>query len=955
MANLPYNPVTVFPLTAQGNEIIYILQPSGDTSTIVELVSLNISDTIDITNISSAATTQDLPFSTNNETSYTSFIDDDGTISIYTGDCRDVLAGTDLWTYTPLKDNDNGTWRSKQVLAGSGGLGDNKPSNFLAAGMSFSTIVNSTSNIYIFGGMCPNNTISSLSDWQSSASYSNVMLLVEQQSATSVTTDVNVISSRGPPIPEAGLTVTPLEPTFFNSTDGNMTQQQNFVLLGGHTQDAFINMSQVALFSLPEQSWAFIPVNAPTAAAKTDLVIRDGNSVEPRSGHTAILTGDGQHIVVFGGWVGDVMTPATPQLAILELGEGFGGSGDWQWIIPEAQGTGPADNGGIYGHGAVLLPGGVMMVVGGHLTSASGTTNRRATGSQLNTSYYFFNITSTSWMTTYSNPVSRTGKEGSRNSESDTHMLSPTEKVGLGVGLVLGFAAIIGVLGLLLFSIRRSRRRREAREKELHDLALCTQRYHSSGPSDRQGDEKFASEILDERHRASRDAYPWAPRLSTGGGPDEGTGWRDMRGAEAERTGLLVEVPSPTRGLRRSLYSRSSYQQQGRYDDGRRSHGSGNIHPIDERAEYDENAIEPAPVADLETRALPNFATAPVLDPFRDPVPLGSHPVRVSRPPSPLSPARRRAIEIQNWVSGWTAADALMQHQAGRISPDKTDRTSSTLSEQSTHSTLSAQSIQRSISTIGRSISQRSTALFSSRPLTSNNQITLPSIHSLDQPENQRSVGEVGSLNRRSQSLTLNTFRSRRNISDSAARNRPSFLRLQSEGEALLGGFQPGESSPTRTPSRARGWMGSVRRALVGSDWSGSISPESGERSLSSSPTKTHYMDAGVPRRAASTGTMLWRERRGARDWDIEDRYPSDRDPASIQRTAHDEGEWDVESAVERRVVQVMFTVPKEKLRIVNGSPERDDESFVSAEQGSSGTHVEQRDGRSALNETINH
>lgn len=35
------------------------------------------------------------------------------------------------------------------------------------------------------------------------------------------------------------------------------------------------------------------------------------------------------------------------------------------------------------------------------------------------------------------------------------------------------------------------------------------------------------------------------------------------------------------------------------------------------------------------------------------------------------------------------------------------------------------------------------------------------------------------------------------------------------------------------------------------------------------------------------------------------------------------EDEWDVEAAVERRVVQVMFTVPKEKLRVVNGEVDR--------------------------------
>jgi hypothetical protein len=37
-----------------------------------------------------------------------------------------------------------------------------------------------------------------------------------------------------------------------------------------------------------------------------------------------------------------------------------------------------------------------------------------------------------------------------------------------------------------------------------------------------------------------------------------------------------------------------------------------------------------------------------------------------------------------------------------------------------------------------------------------------------------------------------------------------------------------------------------------------------------------------------------------------------------IGRKSEDDEEWDIERAVENRVVQVMFTVPKEKLRVVN-------------------------------------
>jgi hypothetical protein len=42
-------------------------------------------------------------------------------------------------------------------------------------------------------------------------------------------------------------------------------------------------------------------------------------------------------------------------------------------------------------------------------------------------------------------------------------------------------------------------------------------------------------------------------------------------------------------------------------------------------------------------------------------------------------------------------------------------------------------------------------------------------------------------------------------------------------------------------------------------------------------------------------------------------------------RMEEDEEDWDIEKAIERRVVQVMFTVPKEKLRVVNTDVEADD------------------------------
>lgn len=76
---------------------------------------------------------------------------------------------------------------------------------------------------------------------------------------------------------------------------------------------------------------------------------------------------------------------------------------------------------------------------------------------------------------------------------------------------------------------------------------------------------------------------------------------------------------------------------------------------------------------------------------------------------------------------------------------------------------------------------------------------------------------------------------------------------------------------------------------------------------------------------------MLWQKRQGARDWDVEGGEQEKGKRGEDDQDGNDE-EWDVESAVERRVVQVMFTVPKEKLRVVNQGPDGDGESTFSTE-----------------------
>ncbi|KAL8850131.1 MAG: hypothetical protein Q9221_004892 [Calogaya cf. arnoldii] len=903
-ANLPYKPFKAL-LSPKEDSLVYVLRPPNPDSTSSQLLLLNTTETLHSSALPFVTVTSQLPFlEDGTDVDYISAMDEAGTIHAYTGNCNGGVDNSDLWQFRPSgpSNSPGGEWRKIHVSRASTGQTELDGANKLAAGAAFSPS-NSTAALYVFGGMCPNATMTTDQDWTHSANYSNSMLALKPDVSTNFESySLTVSSSRGPPIPEAGFTMTALLPSFTRTDDAERSQQmaQNYVLLGGHTQAAFINMSQMALFSLPEESWTFLPIDPPIEEPATELAIRNGQLIEPRSGHTAVLTADGKSIVVYGGWVGDISTAAHPQLAILRLGEGYGGEANWKWASPEQTGTIVGPDVGLYGHGAVMLTGNVMMIVGGYSIPDTGNPRYKRADIRQNNNNYFFNATSSTWIDRYTNP--RAGPTPSTTAKSTSQSVSAIKRAGLGAGLVFGVLALLAMVVLYFWYSRRLRRKKYTHEEDLRNLGSGGQRAHSS--------------VLLQNVRPSEmtmhepgDASPWGVKASTAQSM--------IDTPRAQRTGLLFEIPSPTRGLRRSLHSRGAYQPAPRYDDGRPGGTSGDIHPIDERDEYEEDAtIRPSSSGGGLTQRgdYHILEAAPVLDPFQD----AGEPYRTSLPPSP---AWEREREIQKWVNDWAAADARMHQQAGRLSPDKTDRTSSTLSEQSMRSTWSG----HSIGSFSRSLSQRSAALFS-HAYTSTNATTAPSPAN-DLQNAARAKTMTNPRHRRSQSLTLGPQHAR---ASSEIPRAASFRQLQQESEALLGGHaDTGSASITRGHRRARGWMGSMRRAF-GVDRSASTSPELLASSASTSPTKLHP-EARTPRRAASAGAALWQRRQGAKDWDAGEAGVDKRTDTSGGPGTNDE-EWDVESAIERRVVQVMFTVPREKLRVVNGAPEGDGESVLSNE-----------------------
>ncbi|KAJ9619528.1 hypothetical protein H2203_008306 [Taxawa tesnikishii (nom. ined.)] len=762
-AGFPYNPTRIFLSQQDDRDIAYVFQPNGENG---QFLSLEISKFSSISNLPLQTLYSSLPFTdSSTSTAFTPFLDESGNITVLAGDCTSSANGAELWRFTPdaQAQNGNGSW-SKETVSPHDVAGDAMAgSNFLGAGVAFSEMVGGgleDTSLYMFAGMCP-TAGATVANWITAATYSNFMVTLAPEDATEAPTDykLGLTSTRGPPIAEAGFSMTALPALSGANTSSGQTQQQNFVLLGGHTQTAFINMSQVALFSLPQENWAFLPVDQPSSA-KTDLAKRDAAvEIEPRSGHTAVLSEDGKSIIVVGGWVGDVTTAATPQLAVLQLGSGYGGDGDWEWSVPDQTGVFASLGAGLYGHGAVMLPGGVVMIMGGYTISSSASRLFRRDSQVANTKSLFYNVTSNTWLSSYDPPATVTATSAQDNKSGA--LTSSSQKAGLAAGLTLGFVIVVCLLLFYFWYTRRLGARRDKRASDMRHLVNHSHDFDDpflgkTGIDGRGGD-IYAADVWDEEERAARE-HPWLPN----GQPPPGWKSDQARAREVERTGLFVNIPSPTRGLRRGLTTRNNFQYHAapRYDESRTSRHSGNIHPIEEIEEEALSQLGSPRMSEAERKlkALEGVfgddnqrklrAAASILsedaaqDPFRDPLPnpLGSHPVSpdLSHPananiintikrvptnashaaPSLFNPNAEERENLANWVSEWSHAGGLLRSATlpnGRVSPTKTDdRTSSTLSEQSNRSNLSANSIARTASTRTAAIFGASTNPFAS-------------------------------------------------------------------------------------------------------------------------------------------------------------------------------------------------------------------------------------------------
>ncbi|GAB7366374.1 hypothetical protein MBLNU230_g8172t1 [Neophaeotheca triangularis] len=862
---LPYNPTRI--LLSPNTTHAYILQPLEDNNNQAQLRSLSLISGIGTDDQDFRTVQRNLPFlDADRELAYTPVIDESGDITVAVGECSRGAAGAAVWRWS-TSNGDSGEWTEYGVSTTSTNNDIDSTHlvgiNFLSSGLSFSERPVSNngdddakSNLYVFGGMCPTDSVEdgNLETWTSAANYSDQMLTLMPQGSDDGDVDysVEMVAGRGPPIAEAGFSVTPLTPTFsFGSGEDGVddeprARQQSFVLLGGHTQTAFINMSQVALFSLPQESWSFLPVSQPSSQQgdpDTGLATRQASvrDVEPRSGHTAVLSEDGSKVVLFGGWVGDVGTPAEPQLAVLNVGSGFGGEGnDWSWSVPEQD---EEHSSGIYGHGAAMLPGDVMMVTGGYSIGSSSLKRvKRAATDRVS----LFNVSSNAWITTYE-PPQRYLDAMSEQQTSEGALTTTSQKAGLAVGLILGVLLLIALVLFYFWYTKRLKQARQDREQEaasshsrgMSQIGQPFLQSHTSYTDDRSALSRFWT----APPKPATQAYPW----DTNGSQPFLHGDR-----QADATGLLLNVPSPTRGLRKGVAGRPyGYHKAPRYDDKRISRGSGSIHPIAEQEDEDEQSNRANSVSrgqdstyseaqqhlrDVESVFTPNAnmqlrdiekalearPVRPISDPFRDPSPqpnpLGSHPVSpeldtnaatLRRVPTEREHdypnlARIHTDGSKNWVY---PSDPVDYDEDGRASPlpsNSDERTSSTLSDRSQRSTVSENSITRTMSnrTSNLLMTQLGIKTSDSHQYSSpeNSPVDDNRVYSFTNSTGGRKspfIQESPPRRNRARSATAGSATAAGADADLFATGRSNFVDLQQEGTTLLGGMHSQQNPST--------------------------------------------------------------------------------------------------------------------------------------------------------------
>ncbi|TLS28348.1 hypothetical protein PpBr36_00978 [Pyricularia pennisetigena] len=971
---LPYVPTTIllpgssgFNLPAQRDEdkVAYIFRPTSESS--VDFLALDISSTLSASSLRLETLTSGLPFlkGATKTTTFTPSLLSSRTVAAYVGDCASQSNTSAVWT-AALPDS---APRNAMIKWDSDGAPDAtgaafahscKGPMFLGGAMSFSAQLSptvSSPSVYYYGGMCP-FTNQSGTDWTKSATYSNHVLKLGLPADNAFNISPIVTTGRSPGA-QAGFTLTSLTPSISNRGDV-VTQQLDSVMLGGHSTLGYIDMGEAAIWSVPQETWKLIKVAQPNAG-RTELAVKKNelpDQVESRSGHTTVLSADGRKLVVLGGWVGDIKRAALPQLAILEVGADFS---EWKWTIPAEQPQGQA----IFGHGAAVLPGNIMMVYGGYSIPpetqdlASSRLKPRQAGASGEIPM-FLNISSMTWSNEYTNPERPVGSGDGQGSAQEVRRSNLGLSLGLGLGLALGLIA----LAVVAYFLWRKRQRNRRRDSAVRALAQDASMFLPQSDMLECDDARFS------RGWNSAQAYEWY----TGGGDpfqraartrltSPSVGYESLRGASGPESfseltqKAVTRKPVASRSLGGHVYMPPPLDLSPR---NRGATEMNVIHEADEEVE--------APIAEPPSSGAVVVQTRPISqesDPFLTPTTSNGFNVAWRQEDSPRpSTGPGYTPDVQQWVQEAEEIDAevVARIPSLRSMPRTTTITTSVPLQDSRPSSRSP--TQRS---------PPSRALDGGNEAPSANLMEQGAIQSLSRPGSIRSppdhargitgalVAPVGNS-----SEDKNQERSSGESSGDGAYKtaNSSFSALQAEGPALLagssaaaaaasvnsnqrrsliGGTSPSQDdddydfqqgSPSKMKRRASwfglGTLGSLRRAVSSSGRRDSASDaaarDGGGKTSSSERGVCHDPGHG------GAGIVSRRRRQGREAWEVDasgsGQYgdPSTPPRRLSYRPDEDEDDWDIERASERRSVQYAFTVPREPLRVVNVDVRR--ESF---------------------------
>ncbi|KAK4228817.1 hypothetical protein QBC38DRAFT_361026 [Podospora fimiseda] len=924
---LPYQPTTIF--LSEGSDTAYIF------SSFSSLLSLNISSSLNTTSFSPEILSSTLPISAGD--SYIPLLLPNNSLAIFSGNCS-----TPFSSRFHLFDFESKGWVSggKVAVSAESDYAQTVPYS-LSQGVGFSLQLEprvSESEFYFFGGECGDV-------------YSDRVLKLSSSGGDNLALGSLEGQEGGLMNGVAGFSLTELTPASKSKKGEIVTQSTGYLMLGGYMggEKGLVDVSRVGVWNLPGEKFEWVGVKG---------------SGKKRSGHTSVVSEDGGRVVVYGGWGEEEVG-----LGVLKVGVGREG---WEWVdVKENKGEGK----GRYGHGAVRLPGDVMMVYGGW--EVGGIRGKREVEDG---GLRFLDMKKMEWVEGYEMP--REGGKGDNDGSGNTEGNiggggngsgsgggsgngqgnTPGEvkeeddgdknkiiglSVGLGVGLIL---LALAALGFCLIR-RRKARRRAAREETLRSLTLGMNGSlpRGIGPDD---------DYMTERDDGMGFMFPWnaatAQQWYTGGddpysqgqrslGLGGGGGYESLRGA-VRKTGATVYMPPPPSPSSSSVLGGRPRNARGiytptnvnSYDFSPLGQASRNIDPIYEEAdeEEEEEQQKHQPISP-DKEEFGNGSGSNDVDPFLTPTTSigggGNNtifpvpaliPVTFQQDPArqhwksvtsttnigggggdtiftvpALAPPIQQDPEVQNWKSEIDVADAVLSARIARHGSTTTMPPKLVIPPTRKKPVKLATTTTESSSESDRTNSNLSEkSAFSFVP-----------------------GGEESSFQHQeaSSSASANTFNTAKS----------HFLRGEKEEEDADYVYvpppppsQPGSpsKSPSRmalgtTPGNRKSWFGGLRRVFSGSESSGSNNSSLNnnnkggeEEGVGIGGDYQGFGGLGAFSNSEGGGLLLLRRKQGKAAWE--------------GRSGGNGGDddWDVEKAVEQRLVQVMFTVPKERLRVVN-------------------------------------